>query len=146
MKGVLVMRKVLKNLLLGAAWGCTVNCIVCLVIAFCIGEIGFTANEFLIQVIASVVVGIGFTLPTLIYKNEHLSQAIKMLIHLGIGFVIYFPTAFFVGWFPKEIGVLGMILCVAIVIFISLIVYFFFYLYYKNEANIMNKKIKEKML
>lgn len=139
------MKKVLINILLGIAWGCTVNCGICLIIAFINGKISFTANEFLIQLIASSIVGIAFTLPTIVYKSESLSQGIKILIHLGIGFIVYFPIAFLLGWIPIEKGILPVILSIAIVVTVTFVIYFFFWLYYKNEAKEINRKIEEKL-
>lgn len=139
------MKKILVRTFLGIAWGCTVNCIVCLIIAFINGNISFTANEFLIQLTASSIAGIGFTLPTIVYKSERLSQGIKILIHLGIGFVIYFPTAFLAGWIPKEAGILTVILFTAIAVAAFFVIYFFFLLYHKSEAKNMNRKIEEKL-
>lgn len=140
------MKNLLKSILLGVAWGCTINCIVCLIIALIQGEINFTSAEYLKQFICSAIVGIGFTVPSLVYKSERLPQATKCLMHLGIGFVIYFPTAFFAGWIPTESGILGAVMTVATMLIGSIIVYFFFWMYYKNEAKKMNQKIQEKML
>ena len=113
-----------------------------LIISFSEGKIYFTANEYLKQLICSAVVGIAFALPTLIYENEKLSQGIKCLIHLGIGFIIYFITAFIAGWLPISLGIGIVISSVLIIIALSFVIYFFFWLYYKNEAKKINQKIK----
>ena len=81
------MKKFLGRTFLGIAWGCTINCLVMLIISFSEGKIYFTANEYLKQLICSAVVGIAFALPTFIYENEKLSQGIKCLIHLGIALI-----------------------------------------------------------
>lgn len=114
------MKKFLGRTFLGIAWGCTINCLVMLIISFSEGKIYFTANEYLKQLICSAVVGIAFALPTLIYENEKLSQGIKCLIHLGIGFIIYFITAFIAGWLPISLGIGIVISSVLIMIALSL--------------------------
>ena len=142
MKGVLFMKKFLGRTFLGIAWGCTINCLVMLIISFSEGKIYFTANEYLKQLICSAVVGIAFALPTFIYENEKLSQGIKCLIHLGIGFITYFINAFIAGWFPVGLDIRIVISSVLIMIALSFVIYFFFWLYYKNEAKKINQKIK----
>lgn len=136
------MKKFLGRTFLGIAWGCTINCLVMLIISFSEGKIYFTANEYLKQLICSAVVGIAFALPTFIYENEKLSQGIKCLIHLGIGFITYFINAFIAGWFPISLGIGIVISSVLIMIALSFVIYFFFWLYYKNEAKKINQKIK----
>lgn len=134
------MKKILKNVLLGIAWGCTMSCIVYTVIAFCIGEINFTADEWLGQLIASAVVGIGFYLPSLVYSSERLSMGIKILSHLAAGFAVFFTAAFSIGWIPPKTEIIFVPLFIAA----TLIIYFFFWLYYKSEAKKINDKIKDK--
>lgn len=136
------MKKFLGRTFLGIAWGCTINCLVMLIISFSEGKIYFTANEYLKQLICSAVVGIAFVLPTLIYENKKLSQGIKCLIHLGIGFITYFINAFIAGWFPVGLDIGIVISSVLIMIALSFVIYFFFWLYYKNEAKKINQKIK----
>lgn len=136
------MKKFLGRTFLGIAWGCTINCLVMLIISFSEGKIYFTANEYLKQLICSAVVGIAFALPTFIYENEKLSQGIKCLIHLGIGFITYFINAFIAGWFPIGLDIGIVISSVLIMIALSFVIYFFFWLYYKNEAKKINQKIK----
>lgn len=136
------MKKFLGRTFLGIAWGCTINCLVMLIISFSEGKIYFTANEYLKQLICSAVVGIAFALPTFIYENKKLSQGIKCLIHLGIGFITYFINAFIAGWFPIGLDIKIVISSILIIIALSLIIYFFFWLYYKNEAKKINQKIK----
>lgn len=139
------MKRILGRTFLGIAWGCTINCLVMLIISFSEGKIYFTANEYLKQLICSAVVGIAFVLPTLIYENKKLSQGIKCLIHLGIGFITYFINAFIAGWFPVGLDIGIVISSVLIMIALSFVIYFFFWLYYKNEAKNMNRKIEEKL-
>lgn len=140
------MKNVLKSIMFGIAWGCTINCIICLVVALVQGEIAFTAMECLKQFVCSVIVGVGFAVPALIYKNERLPQAIKCIIHLGIGFAVYLPTAYAANWIPTEMGIGALISVLVIMLIGSIVIYFFFWLYYKREVKKINEKIKEKTI
>lgn len=138
------MKKLLGRTLLSIAWGCTVNCLVMLLIAIIQGEVSFTMTEYVKQLICSAVVGIAFGVPTLIYDNERLPQGIKFLIHMGIGFIVYFIVAFIAGWFPTDMGAGIFVTSVLIMIVLSFVIYFFFWLYYRNEAKEINSKINQK--
>lgn len=139
------MKKILRKTFLGIAWGCTVNCMVMLAIALIQGELSFTAMEYVKQLICSAVVGVAFVVPTIIYENEKLPQGIKCLIHMGIGFIVYFITAFIAGWFPTGMGIGIFITSALAMAALSFVIYFFFWLYYKNEAKEINIKIKQKL-
>lgn len=65
-----IYEKIFRKNFLGIAWGCTINCLVMLIISFSEGKIYFTANEYLKQLICSAVVGIAFALPTLYMKTK----------------------------------------------------------------------------
>lgn len=138
------MKNVIKSIMLGTAWGCTVNCVVSMIIAFAQGGLSYTPSEYLTQIICSVIVGIGFVVPTLVYRSERLPQAVKCIIHLGIGFTVYIPTAFFAGWIPTEAGIGVLITTIISILISSFIIYLCMYIYYRNEVRRMNDKIKEK--
>ena len=40
------------------------------------------------MVIASVIVGLGFGVPTMVYKSDKLPMPVKVLVHMGIGCII----------------------------------------------------------
>lgn len=138
------MKKVLGKTFLGIAWGCTINCMVMLAIALTQGDVSFSAAEYVKQLICSAFVGVAFGVPTIVYENEKLPQGIKCLIHMGIGFIVYFIAAFIAGWFPTGMGIGIFITSTLAMIALSFVVYFFFWLYYRNEAKKINNKIKQK--
>lgn len=144
MKGVLFMKKVLGRTFLGIAWGCTVNCLIMLVIALIQGEVSFTMAEYIKQLVCSAIVGIAFVVPTIIYENDKLPQTIKCLIHMGIGFIVYFIAAFIAGWFPTDMNIGVFIVSVLTIVVLSFVIYFFFWLYYRNEAKKINRSIEKK--
>ena len=103
-----------------------------------------SAEYFLMNVVCSAIVGLGFSVPSLIYENKHISRGLHVLIHLGTGFVIYIPTAFFAGWIPTAAGFVVVAISLLISVVFAVLIWFCFWLYHKKEADIMNKKIIEK--
>lgn len=136
------MRKIISLTAMGISWGFTVLVLIMTVSAAVYG--GPESSVFIKNVICSALVGIGFTLPSLIYDNENIARGFQTLIHLGIGFVIYIPTAFFAGWIPAEMGIFYIIGSLAISVIFALVVWLCFSLYYKKQAEKINKKIIEK--
>lgn len=100
-------------------------------------------NNFTIQAIGSMLVGIGFVLPTLIYDSEKLSLFVKTIIHLGIGVSFFLAVGFFLGWLPKDLGMGSIFLMIVGCIAVFLAIWFGFYLYYKNESKLINKQLKK---
>lgn len=136
--------KILKLTLNGIAWGCTVCTFVLMIGAMIAGDafLPTSAGSFIKQSIASMIVGIGFVVPTLIYEKENLSRGIQTLIHMGIGFLIYFPIAFYMNWLPVDSGWLMVLLSILIAVAVSFIILSAYYLYYKKEAERINKRIE----
>ena len=97
---------------------------------------------FIKYAICSVIIGIGFYLPSIIYDKPNITLPVKATVHLGIGFVIYLVTAFLAGWIGGY-GAIATFISIAISILFTLLIYMCFYLYYRKEAVVMNKKIKE---
>lgn len=138
--------KVIKLLAGGAAWGCTVNALVALIGYGMIGNEWFTGTgkPYPLQVAAAVLVGIAFSLPSIVYESERISKIGKVAIHMGIGFLVFLPTAYFMGWMPlQSVGFMASFIGLAL--FFSFLIMFAFYIFYKKEAEEINKKIKEKM-
>lgn len=141
------MKNIIKNVIFGIGWGFSI-----LVMVMLVGVIinpmfvsSITQGEFIIDVCCSAVVGIAFVLPSLVYNNSRLSRPLQVIIHLGIGFAVYIPCAFFAGWIPTMYGVIATCISLGISLAISLLIYLGFYFYYKSEAKKMNAKIKAKL-
>ncbi|MEE0252357.1 MAG: DUF3021 domain-containing protein [Acutalibacteraceae bacterium] len=94
--------------------------------------------------IGSMITGIAFYVPSLVYQNEKLSKGLQVFIHMGIGLLTYISVGLYVGWIPLQAG--GWVVAVAIVsaVVISFLIWFGFYLYYRLEAKRINEKLKEK--
>ncbi len=93
------------------------------------------------MVIASVIVGLGFGVPTMVYRSDKLPMPVKVLVHMGIGCVIYTIVAFSVGWIGGSASVTQGILIACIQIAVAFVIWFCFMRYYRKEADEMNKKI-----
>lgn len=94
------------------------------------------------MVIASVIVGLGFGVPTMVYKSDKLPMPVKVLVHMGIGCIIYTIVAFSVGWLGGAASVTQGILIACIQLAVAFIIWFCFMRYYRKEVDEMNQKIK----
>ncbi len=140
------MRNFIKSIAVGIGWGFTV-----LVVYLTIGVIissdflaSIAPDDFIKYVICSAVIGLGFSVPSLIYYNERISRILQVIIHLGTGFAIYIPVAFFAGWIPTAYGAIAVALSLLCAVVFSLLVWFCFALYYRKQAEEINRKILEK--
>ena len=127
------MKKVMKNIIRGIAWGCTVFVIMGVIFALVNGDRSmYNSKEFIRNAICAMIVGIGFVLPSMIYDNDKITMGIKVLIHMGTGFLVYFIAAYIAGWISFEDNIATMILTVLSIIAVSFVIWFCFYQYYKN--------------
>ena len=94
------------------------------------------------MVIASVIVGLGFGVPTMVYKSDKLPMPVKVLVHMGIGCIIYTIVAFSVSWLGGAASVTQGILIACIQLAVAFIIWFCFMRYYRKEVDEMNQKIK----
>ena len=53
------------------------------------GNFSFENYRFTKMVVGCVLVGLGFGVPTIVYRKENLPMPIRVLIHMGIGCVSY---------------------------------------------------------
>ena len=96
------------------------------------------------MVIEAILVGIGFSVPALIYYNPNIPYCLKILFHMGIGNAVFLIISFSVGWISLSWGVKGCILAVCIEVLITFGLWLIFALYYKNLAKKMNEKLQAK--
>lgn len=136
--------KLLKMILNGIAWGCTICTFVLITGSAAMGDafLSLSANDFIRHAVGSMIVGIGFTVPSLIYENENLRMGIKTLIHMGIGFIIYFIVALNVHWIPVDFGWGITILAILIALIVGFAIWAGYYLYNKREAKKLNQRLK----
>lgn len=137
--------KIMKLLISGICWGCTICVLILMIGAATVGDsfLDMGADYFIRQAIASMIVGIGFSVPTLIYDKESISRKVQTLIHMGIGFLVFFPIACYFNWIPVSFGLGAILLSVVIALVTFFIIWYGYYLYYKKEAKKMNQKLEK---
>lgn len=95
------------------------------------------------MLLGAIIVGIGFSLPGLIYENENIPYAIKVLIHMGVGCAVFIVTGYNVGWFPRGENPWKCILIILIELSLSFVLWFFFLCHYKLEARKIDEQIRK---
>ena len=106
------------------------------------GTFNLINYQFTKMVIGCIIVGLGFGVPTIVYSKDSLPMPIRVLIHMGIGCIVYTITAYSVGWLG-DISEIGQgILIVALQFSIAFIIWFLFLTHYRKEAKKLNDKIQ----
>ena len=106
---------------------------------FSLSDYGYTK-----MALGSIIVGLGFGVPTVVYNKESLPTPVKVIIHMGIGCAIYTAVAFAVGWFGASTTPVQGIIIAAIQLLVAFVIWFCFMRYYRKEAKKMNEKIQAK--
>jgi hypothetical protein len=140
-----MVKKIILRTLSGIQYGCL------WIVAFgIIGNVFHVAafeailtDNFIAHGFGGMLVGVGFVLPTLIYDAEKLSAPVKTLIHLGIGFGIFFPVAFGLRWLPGDLSVGVTLIIVLDALVIGVLIWLGFYLYFRNESRRINARLRQ---
>ena len=112
-------------------------------------DIGYGGNFSLVNyrftkmVIGCVIIGLGFGLPTVVYRKDSIPMPIRVIIHMGIGCVVYTIVAYAVGWIGGSATISQGIIIAAIQLGVAFIIWFLFMRYYRKEAKKMNDRIQE---
>jgi len=106
------------------------------------GNFSMEGYQFTKMVAGSAIVGIGFGVPTVVYNSEKLPTPVKVLIHMGIGCVIYTIVAYAVGWFGGAATPVQGLVIAGIQLAVAFVIWFCFMRYYRKEAKQMNEKIQ----
>lgn len=140
-----MLKKIMIKFIQGIAYGCTVLTVLGLI--FAINDRGnfasLTSQEYIRNVIASMISGVGFVVPSIIYERKNLSMGMQIFIHMGVGLTVYILSALYGGWIPVDYGLRAIVLSIIIMIIMSFIIWSGFYIYFKREAKIMNMKIQD---
>ena len=107
------------------------------------GNFSLDHYRFTKMVVGCVLVGLGFGVPTIVYKQDQIPAPIRILIHMGIGCVVYTVVAYAVGWIGGAATIGQGILIAAIQLGVAFVIWFFFMRYYRAEAKKMNEKLQE---
>lgn len=112
------MKKIFKKVSFGISLGCFgFVAMLFIASAFAGGAntfIGKKTGEELLKLAGCFnVIALGYSIPSLIYEKENLSAALKVLIHMLIGTVVYLFTAYFAGWIVKDFGAVLVYILIA---------------------------------
>ena len=138
------VKDILKSTVISIGMAMAIFCFVGIVF-----DIGYKGNfsldnyRFTKMVIGCVLIGLGFGVPSIVYKKDNLPMPIRVIIHMGIGCVVYTVVAYAVGWIGSSASIGQGIIIVAIQLFVAFIIWFLFMRYYRNEAKKINDKIQE---
>ena len=138
------MKKLLMNILLGVGLGSAIFLIVGIVIDMQNGG-NFASTDFLFtkMAIGSMIVGIGFAVPSVVYYVDRLPLGTQIVIHMGIGCAIMLVVAFAVGWIPTSAGWLASLLTVLGEVAIAFAIWLVFSVYHRNLAKKMTARIQQ---
>lgn len=141
------MKETLKDLVKSTAisigMAMTIFCLIGIVYdignkgSFSLMDYGFTK-----MVIGCVLVGLGFGVPTVVYRKDNLPMPVRVVIHMGIGCVIYTIVAYAVGWIGGSATFIQGIIIAVIQLAVAFVIWFIFMRYYNAEAKKMNDKIQ----
>ena len=138
------VKDLLKSTVISIGMAMTLFCL-----AGVVFDIGYKGNfsldhyQFTKMVVGCVLVGLGFGIPSIIYRKDSLPMPVRVLIHMGIGCVVYTVVACAVGWMGGSAAIGQGILIAAIQLAIAFIIWFLFMRYYRAEAKKMNDRIQE---
>ena len=83
-----------------------------------------------------------FSLSGLIYDKEDLSLPLQVMFQMGIGFIVLFSVAIYLGWLPLTFGIGVIIEWIIIAIIFASVFWLGFYIYYYLEAREINQKLQ----
>lgn len=140
-----MVKKIIKRAINGAVYGCVILTAVGVMGTLATGE-GFLSSSkvgYVGNVVISILCGIAFSVPAVIYDFEKIPLWLKTVIHMGIGFLVYFPCAYYADWIPTGMGK-GIIITTILFMFAgSFLVWGGFYFYYKKKDSEINKRIHD---
>lgn len=138
------MKSILRSTGITIGISAVIFCIIGLIIDLHFhGDFRMNHYGFSKMVLGTLVVGLGFGLPSLIYENDRLPLPLKSLIHMGIGCTIMLITAFATGWIPRHSGSSALIFTILGEIALALLIWFCFYLHNKRLVKRLNEQISK---
>ena len=128
------VKLIISYILYGISLGCTFFIIMCL----------SYFNDFGRQSIGAMLVGVACGGTAVIYQFDRPSGFWKIIIHFCVGMGVFYPVAIYLGWFPFHPDrIMYTILHFLSSCGIFMIIWLCFYLFNRNEAKIINKRLKE---
>ena len=138
------VKDLLKSIVTSIGMSLTIFSLVCVIFDVAYGG-NFSLDGYRMtkMIIGCMIVGLGFGVPTIVYKNDSLPMPIRVLVHMGIGCIIYTLVGFAVGWIGGSAS-FGQGLAIAAIQFaVAFIIWFCFMRFNKSEAKKMNDKLQQ---
>lgn len=138
------LKDIIKSTVISIGMSLTIFSLVCIVFDIEYGgTFSLEGYRMTKMIIGCVIIGLGFGIPTIVYKNDSLPMPVRVLIHMGIGCVIYTIVAYAVGWIDGSASLGQGIAIAAIQLAVAFIIWFCFMRFYRLEAKRMNDKIQQ---
>lgn len=141
-----IVKLAVKYILYGISIGCTSFVIMCLSYSIGGGEDTLMKifEDFTRQSLGAILVGIACGGTVIVYHFDRPSYFWKIIIHFCVGMGVFYSTAIYLGWIPfyhdrKIITILQFLFSCGI----FMAIWFCFYLFNRNEAKRINKRLKE---
>jgi hypothetical protein len=137
------VKDLVKSSVISIGMAMTIFCLVGVVF-----DVGYKGNfslddyRFTKMVAGCVLVGLGFGVPTIVYRKDNLPMPIRVIIHMGTGCVVYTIIAYAVGWIGGSATIGQGILIAAIQLAVAFLIWFLFMKHYRAEAKRMNDRIQ----
>lgn len=137
------VKDLIKSSVISIGMAMTIFCLVGVVF-----DVGYKGNfslddyRFTKMVAGCVLVGLGFGVPTIVYRKDNLPMPIRVIIHMGTGCVVYTIIAYAVGWIGGSATIGQGILIAAIQLAVAFLIWFLFMKHYRAEAKRMNDRIQ----
>lgn len=137
------VKELVKSTAISIGMAMTIFCLVGVVFDVVYkGKFSLDDYRFTKMVAGCVLVGLGFGVPTIVYRKDNIPMPIRVIIHMGIGCVVYTVVAYAVGWIGGSATIGQGIMIAAIQFAIAFLIWFLFMKYYRAEAKRMNDKIQ----
>ena len=137
-------KDLIKSIAISIGMSLTIFSIACIIFDVIYGgNFSLEGYRMTKMIIGCVIVGLGFGVPSIVYKNDSLPMPVKVLIHMGIGCVIYTLVGFAVGWIGSSASIIQGIAVAAIQLAIAFFIWFCFMFFYRSEAKKINAKIQQ---
>ena len=137
------VKDLIKSSVISIGMAMTIFCLVGVVFDVCYkGNFSLDDYRFTKMVAGCVLVGLGFGVPTIVYRKDNLPMPIRVIIHMGIGCVVYTIIAYAVGWIGGSATIGQGILIAAIQLAVAFLIWFLFMKHYRAEAKRMNDRIQ----
>lgn len=138
------LKDIIKSTVISIGMSLTIFSLVCIVFDIEYGgTFSLEGYRMTKMIIGCVIIGLGFGIPTIVYKNDSIPMPVRVLIHMGIGCVIYTIVAYAVGWIDGSASLGQGIAIAAIQLAVAFIIWFCFMRFYRSEAKRMNDKIQQ---